>query len=285
MFFIILPTQLFSKRYVPKNYTYVLWECPLYFTKYKFNKKKLLLHRASMKYYQKYLGTKYVEFNEDITPYTNNFHMFDSIDDFKLLRIRQPQKIYESPNFILNTSEYSMYRQKTDKFFFSAFYKWSKNLKNIIPDIPSQDKHNRKRLVDHKEQKVKTYNTQETKYIETHFSNNPGNTDNFIFPINHRDAKKALKNFIEYKLVEFGPYQDFMNKDDEFMFHSLLSPISLSCGELAASCESINAISSSEKRKIFFCTYSLLNICPTNGATLFKISSLLLRTSWSFDSV
>lgn len=224
MFFIILPTQLFSKEYVPKNYTYILWECPLYFTKYKFNKKKLLLHRESMKYYQKYIGAKYVGFNEDITPYTSNFHMFDSIDDFKLLKIRQPQKIYESPNFILNTSEYTMYRQKTDKFFFSAFYKWSKTLKNIIPDIPSQDKHNRKRLREYKEQKVKVYNIQEKEYIETHFPNNPGNTDNFIFPTNHKDARKALKNFIENKLVNFGPYQDFINKDDEFMFHSLLSP-------------------------------------------------------------
>ena len=56
MNFIILPNQLFDKKYLPdKSYTYILWEHPQYFTEYKYNKKRILMHRASMKYYQDYL--------------------------------------------------------------------------------------------------------------------------------------------------------------------------------------------------------------------------------------
>lgn len=37
------------------------------------------------------------------------------------------------------------YREKTDKFFFNAFYMWSKKELNIIPKIKSQDKLNRQK--------------------------------------------------------------------------------------------------------------------------------------------
>ena len=55
MNFLILPHQLFNKKYLDKKYDFVLYEHPQYFKKYKFNKKKLILHRASMKYYFNYL--------------------------------------------------------------------------------------------------------------------------------------------------------------------------------------------------------------------------------------
>ena len=68
---LILPHQLFSKKYLPKKHKIILWEHPQYFTKYKFNKKKLILHRASMKYYESYLKKKnfdvtYIEFDKKI---------------------------------------------------------------------------------------------------------------------------------------------------------------------------------------------------------------------------
>ena len=47
--FIILPHQLFESKFFPKEYKYILYEHPQYFKKYNFNKKKLIMHRASMK--------------------------------------------------------------------------------------------------------------------------------------------------------------------------------------------------------------------------------------------
>jgi len=57
----ILPHQLYDKSVVSKvSITkIVLWEHPDFFTKYKFNKKKLILHRASMKKYAESLKGKW----------------------------------------------------------------------------------------------------------------------------------------------------------------------------------------------------------------------------------
>ena len=51
MYFLLLPCQLFDKKYLSKKYKYILWEHPHYFKKYNYNKKKLILHFSSMKYY------------------------------------------------------------------------------------------------------------------------------------------------------------------------------------------------------------------------------------------
>ena len=65
--FLVLPHQLFNKKFLSEDFEYLLWEHPHYFQKYNYNKKKLMLHRASMKYYEDYLKThgfkvKYCEF-------------------------------------------------------------------------------------------------------------------------------------------------------------------------------------------------------------------------------
>jgi deoxyribodipyrimidine photolyase-related protein len=60
-------------------------------------------------------------------------------------------------------------------------------------------------------------------YIKKHFPNNYGNTDNFLYPVTHKTAMKWLLHFIKYKFKKFGPYQDFINKDNFTMFHSVLS--------------------------------------------------------------
>ena len=59
---VLLPHPLFDPKYFPDGVKEVtLFEHPQYFTKYNFNKKKLLLHRASMKEYQDLLKKKKYE--------------------------------------------------------------------------------------------------------------------------------------------------------------------------------------------------------------------------------
>ena len=60
--FIILPLinclilHILISKSLPLNTKKIfIWEHPDFLQKYKFNKKKLLLHRASMKYYHDYL--------------------------------------------------------------------------------------------------------------------------------------------------------------------------------------------------------------------------------------
>ena len=230
---LILPNQLFEPKYFPKEIDeIILYEHPQYFTKYKFNKKKILLHRSSMKEYQdlllkKKFKVKYLEFNNKFVYKNIEFIMFDPIDKLKI--IERASNILESPNFLLTKNTYEIFRKKSDKFFFNSFYMNGKKIINIIPNVKSQDKLNRQKMPKNLEvpklPKVKNdkYLKEATQYVETHFKDNYGNIDNFIYPTNHKEAKVFLKHFIEKRFDKFGPYQDFMVQNKDYMFHSCLS--------------------------------------------------------------
>lgn len=229
-YFIILPNQLFDKTFLNNKYFYIIWENPHYFTKYNYNKKKLILHRSSMKYYYDYLiknnfKCKYIEFHENMD--IKIYDIFDPIDNIKL-----PNKynIIENPNFLLNKELYKKYREKTKKFFFNSFYMWGKKQLNILPNIKSQDKLNRKSLPKNLEipniesnNDDKKYIDEAINYVNKYFKNNYGNSENFIFPVSHNIANKFINHFIKYKLEHFGYYQDAIHKDENYLFHSLLS--------------------------------------------------------------
>ncbi len=233
---LILPHQLYNKSFLPKDIeNIIIWEHPHYFKKYKYNKKKLVLHRASMKYYYDYLkdnnyNVRYIEFNKK--PTINNYTVFDPIDKIKLYN---HYTILESPNFLLTKEHYSEYnkKRKSKKVIFNNFYLWSKKTLDIYPNLKSLDKMNREVYDKSKDSKIppipkigktdEEYIKEAIKYVNKHFPNNYGNTNSFNYPITHATANKWLKHFIKYKFKKFGPYQDFINKDNQTMFHSVLS--------------------------------------------------------------
>ena len=238
---IILPHQLFDLKYL-KEYDWdkiILWEHPHYFTRMNFNKKKLILHRASMKHYQNKLNKKYkthyLEFDNDIKKKIDkddDIYMFDSIDKINFDSLLNDAKILESPNFLLTREDYQEYRDKTDKFFFHFFYTWGKKKIDVIPNIKSKDKENRKKIpTDLKIPELPTnlnkddqkYIDEAIKYVEKNFKNNYGVVDEFLYPISHNVAKKWLHAFIKQKFKEFGPYQDAIVENENFLFHSILS--------------------------------------------------------------
>ena len=230
MEFLILPHQLFDKKYLDKNNKYIIYEHPQYFTKYKFNMKKLILHRASMKYYYDYLKkndyhVKYVDFDEKIK--LDNYKLFDPIDKIKLTG---KYEMLDSPNFLLNHELHEKYRKKTKNFMFTNFYMWSKKELDLYPTLKSKDKMNREKYKDDLKIPKLPSNKSDNKYIKSaisyvkkHFPNNYGNTENFIYPVTHSTAKKWLKDFISKRFKYFGPYQDFVKKGENFMYHSILS--------------------------------------------------------------
>jgi deoxyribodipyrimidine photolyase-related protein len=237
MYFLILPNQLFDIQYLDKSFHYIIWECPHYFKAYNYNQKKLLLHRASMQYYFDYLRKKnfnvtYCEFHKSLIP-NQEYVLFNPHNKLEILDLPKNTTIYEkpSPNLLLAPIDIEEYHKKTKKFFFNAFYMWSKKRLNIIPNVKSQDKNNRLRLnkpikipQPFKESQNK-YITEAKEYINKHFKNNYGNTNNFIFPVTHKDANQWLDHFIKYKFNNFGPYQDFIHNDNPYLYHSLLSSL------------------------------------------------------------
>lgn len=231
MDFVILPTHIYELKYFPKKYKYHLYEHPQYFKMYNFNKKKLIIHRGSMKYLHDKMkssgyNVKYIEYDKKLD--LNKFIMYDPIDK---INFKNSDVTYlESPNFLLSSKLLDEYNNKTDKFFFYFFYMWGKKQLDIIPNIKSQDKDNRQKMDNTiKIPKIpsnmadKKYINEAIKYVNDNFSKNYGNTDNFQFPLSHTTAKKWLKEFILKKFNNFGPFQDYIKKEENYMFHSLLS--------------------------------------------------------------
>ena len=231
-YFIILPHQLFKIKYYPKKYNYVLYEHPQYFTKYKYNKKRLMMHRASMKLFydklkNKNYNIKYYEFKDDPFSKIKKYSIYDPIDH---LELPHEYTKFQSPNFLIKKELIEKYRKKTDKFFFNSFYNFMKDELNIIKGIKSKDKDNRKRLP--KGTKVpeicmnnekKDYIEEAKKYIEKNFKNNYGNTNNYNYPISHEEALKCLDKFIKERFKLFGDYEDFFDQEHDYLYHSVLS--------------------------------------------------------------
>ena len=252
--FLVLPHQLFDKKYLSKDFKYLLWEHPHYFKKYNYNKKKLMLHRASMKYYADYLKkngfqVKYCEFKTK--PKYTNACMFDCIDKIKIPNITE---VLETPSFLLSKEQYADYKKKKKEvYMFHWFYMWGKKLVDIIPNVKSKDKENRKKLP--KSIKIpavpsnrsdKKYIQEAKHYVDKNFPNNYGNTDNFMFPVTHKSVNKWYNNFIRKRFTLFGPYQDAIDKDNDFLFHSYMAS-SMNCGLLTPQ-DAINKIRKVENK-------------------------------------
>lgn len=62
-------------------------------------------------------------------------------------------------------------------------------------------------------------------FVERNFPENPGTTDDFFYPVTHREAERWFRDFLEKGLRDFGDYQDAMMEEEPFLFHSLLSPL------------------------------------------------------------
>lgn len=245
MIFLILPNQLFDIKYFTKSYKYILWECPHFFTDYNYNKKKMLLHRATMKYQYDLMkkngySVVYMEFNKKLAE-TEQYTLYYPINKLNILKLPKNTIIYDknTPNLLLSLEHIKRYRNKTDKFFFNAFYMWSKKELNIIPKIKSQDNLNRQKPkniicvsqpyndVDVRKD-ISKYIDEASKYVEKHFKNNCGilgKENGFIYPITHADSIKWLEHFIKNKLKNFGNYQDYIDKYNKHLCHSLMSTL------------------------------------------------------------
>jgi deoxyribodipyrimidine photolyase-related protein len=69
--------------------------------------------------------------------------------------------------------------------------------------------------------------------VATRFGNHFGDLEPFGWAVTRSDALQALDHFLTDCLPSFGDYQDAMKADEDFLYHSLISPY-LNCGLLTA---------------------------------------------------
>lgn len=241
---LLFPNNIFEKNYLPKDIdTIYLIEDPIFFgfreKRLNFNKLKLILHVASMKFYQNYLtenGYKVV-----YIPYSKNNYSkikekdltcFEIVDHLLLKRIKSHfgnVSFLKNPNFLLSEEQLKKYNRKTPTH--SSFYTYVKGELDILKGEKTFDMENRKKippgtkipsLPSVSENK---YVKDAISYVNKKFGKNNGNTEHFIYPITFEESKKWFQNFIKERYSNFGVYQDAIMMNEDFLFHSVISPM------------------------------------------------------------
>ena len=247
---LVLPNQLFVSKIAKLDIDRIyLYEHPAFFTKFKYNKKKLLLHRATMKNFYEELKEDfevvYLDYQENLTDCfaeINNIKLFDPVNK----EIRKEivnlafssslkLKIMESPNFLTTMEKNNQYFKEND-YFHQEYYKMQRKRLNILLDNDNNpeggkwsfDSKNRKKFPKQIDiPKTPKFNnkfiSEAADYVENNFKDNPGNTENFNYPTDRKEAEALLNNFLEKKLDDFGDYQDAFDEDIDIGFHSLIS--------------------------------------------------------------
>lgn len=282
---LILPNQLFYRHpALSKGRRVFLIEERRYFADFRFHKKKLLLHRASMQAYRDRLLKEAYEVQYIAYAKGNELDAFfqilkkeriaslylAEIDDFELdRRIREHAEKYairvlvdQSPNFLTSKTYLSEFFENVSHYSLTHFYIAQRKKLHILVDNHkpvggkwSYDPENRKRIPrgmkvpDIVGAGMNKYVKEAMTYVTINFPDHPGSVENFTYPVTHSDAEKWLQDFLRIRFQYYGDYQDAIIKDHSFLFHSVISP-SLNIGLLDPGWIVQQAIQYSEENRI-----------------------------------
>jgi len=280
---LILPNHLFkSHPAVNKGRVHVLFEHHRYFKDFKYHKKKLIFHRASMKAYRDYLEslklrTAYFTAAVNIKDLFNNLrknrialiHLIDPEDkiindEINKLSAENEIKpiIYQSPSFLFDRESVAEKIGKRRRYSMHNYYIEQRKESGILTEDGdpaggkwSFDTENRKkiskdiRLPPEPKENINEYINEAREYVSLNFGSNPGTEENFFYPVNFKEAERWLDDFIENRLYDFGAYQDAVLKDRFLIFHSLLSPL-LNSGLLLPQNIAGSALAAEDRKKI-----------------------------------
>ncbi len=263
--FLILGNQLFPQNHLNKHTNSTFFMCESYdlCTYQKHHKLKLILFLSSMRSYADELKknkfkVNYIDLHKDFkisyekklenfikkNKYQEliSFEIEDKFFEKRISSLCKKNKIewtiIKSPMFLNSRDEFKNYLSKTKKPFMANFYKIARTKTDILMDNNkpkggkwSFDEDNRKKLP--KDIKIpEMISAKETKHtkvlkqeIDKIFKNHPGEVKNFWLPTTYEDAVNWLDYFIMKKFNLFGDYEDAVDTNNNFLFHSALSPL------------------------------------------------------------
>jgi deoxyribodipyrimidine photolyase-related protein len=148
------------------------------------------------------------------------------------------RKELASPMFTCTRAEFASFIVDGRRPRMANFYKWRRRQLGVLVDENGEpagerwsfDTDNRRRLPKdlvppsvtwpHPDRHVADV----IAVVEREFADHPGCAREFHWPTTRKQALEWLDEFIEHRLVEFGPYEDAMTSRSDTVFHSLLSP-------------------------------------------------------------
>lgn len=261
---VIFPHQLFEQHpALQKDRPVYLVEEWLFFRQYPFHKQKLVLHRASMKFYEDWLTRKgyTVHYIESASPENDcrkltatlaakkitDIHIAAVADNWLMTRLQNACKKHritlytlDSPNFLNTASAVNEYFSKKTSYFQTDFYTWQRKIRNVLMDKKGRpeggkwtfDAENRQRfpktetvpsLTRPKENK---FIKEARQYVGHHFPDNYGNIESdSLFAISFEDAERWLHDFLDNRFAKFGVYEDAIVAKEPVLYHSVLTPM------------------------------------------------------------
>lgn len=148
-------------------------------------------------------------------------------------------KIFEDKKFITTDEDYKYWAKDKKSTIQEFYYRWLRKKFSILMDDDSKplggkwnyDKDNRQSISKLKSDIPDRINITTDKItlevmieVEQIFKSSHGDLENFNWSVTHDGAWEQFIIFLDTFLPNYGAFQDAINKDNTFMFHSLLSP-------------------------------------------------------------
>ncbi len=261
---IIFPNQLFEKIPFSENCNNIyLVEEHLFFKQYPFHKQKLAYHRATMKFYEKYLSDQdmkvtYIDSDRDEADVrilidrlaqrgVRKLEIIDVADNWLWKRIRRAAEQngiavveLDSPMFINTKEEAISFFEGKKVYRQTDFYIWQRKKHHIMVDAANKpdggkwtfDNENRKKYPAGKLPPTvvfpgaNKYFREASEYTEKHFPENYGQiSKNVRYPVTFNAAREFFEQFLNQRFADYGAYQDAIVPGQSFLHHGLISPM------------------------------------------------------------
>ena len=257
---LIFPNQLFKiNPAVAADGEVYLVEEHLFFRQLNFHKQKLVLHRASMKFYEDFLTKKgfkvnYIESSDNLSDVRKlmphliekgftEIHFCDVADNYLERRIKKHAENvelvqHETSLFLNSKEELDLYFKGKKRYFQTKFYTQQRTTRRILMDKDSTptggkwsfDDENRLKYPKGKTPPqvefpaANAFRKEAEKYVEANFGGNYGDlTGAFIYPTTYSESEAWLSQFLENRFREFGAYEDAIVAKEHLLNHSLLT--------------------------------------------------------------
>ena len=230
-------------------------------THFKYHKHKIIFFLACMRTYAdelrssgflvSYSSLAKTSFAQRLTQFLNDkkikevfiHEVNDKFFETELLNLFESLGIkvhyLSNPMFLSSRENFKNYLKFHSKPFMKTFYEGERKRLNIMLDKNakpwggqwSYDEENRKKTPKelHNEAPLIFQESNHVidvkKLVDENFEDHPGVVDNFWLPVSRKDSLKTLDHFLKHHFKDYGAYQDAITNRDQFLFHSLLSPM------------------------------------------------------------
>ncbi|MGE3320446.1 MAG: cryptochrome/photolyase family protein [Candidatus Berkiella sp.] len=166
----------------------------------------------------------------------SEWHVQEKLNDFFDANHNVKYKIYQDNRFLCTKEAFYDWAKDKKQLRMEFFYRTMRVKYNILMEDGkpvggkwNYDVENRKGApksltspprLSHKKDEL---TLKALEVVKLNFNDNFGDLEPFYFAVNHQQALKEAKQFINEILPQFGEYQDVMIHNEAYLYHSLLS--------------------------------------------------------------